>query len=66
MKRAEEYSEKTGKSISQIVGDYFSLLDNDTNEETELHPAVKSLIGALGEKPLTKADYKKYLEEKNL
>ena len=63
--RAQSYAKKSGKSVSQIVADYFSLLDAKPELDTsEFIPLVRSLKGSLKSAKVGKKDYSKYLEEK--
>ncbi len=63
--RAKSYAKKSGKSVSQIVAGYFSLLDAEPEKETfEFTPLVRSLKGSLKSAKVGKKDYSKYLEEK--
>ena len=65
--RAKSYAKKSGKSVSQIVAGYFSMLDDKPEKETsELTPIVRSLKGSLKGAKIGKKDYQKYLEEKHL
>ena len=65
--RAKSYARKSGKSVSQIVARYFSVLDeNPISEKSELTPLVRSLKGSLKGAKVGKEDYHKYLEEKYL
>ena len=65
IKQAQSYAKKSGKSISQVVADYFSLLDAKPEIETsEFTPLVRSLKGSLKSAKVGKKDYSKYLEEK--
>lgn len=65
--RAKSYAKKSGKSVSQIVAGYFSLLNDDSEKGTpELTPLVRSLKGSLKGANVGKKDYRKYLEEKHL
>lgn len=65
--RAKSYAKKSGKSVSQIVAGYFSLLNDDSENGTpELTPLVRSLKGSLKGANVGKKDYRKYLEEKHL
>ena len=67
IKRAKSYAKKSGKSVSQIVAGYFSLLGEEMDEEkSELTPIVQSLKGSLKGASVGKKDYHKYLEEKYL
>ena len=65
--RAKSYAQKSGKSVSQIVAGYFSLLDKKPLKEApELSPLVRSLKGRLKGAKIGKEDYHKYIEEKYL
>jgi hypothetical protein len=65
--RAKSYARKSGKSVSQIVAGYFSLLDDKPAKDTsEITPIVRSLKGSLKGVKVGKKDYHKYLEEKHL
>ena len=65
--RAKSYARKSGKSVSQIVAGYFSLLEAEPKKATsELTPLVRSLKGSLKKAKIGKKDYRKYLEEKYL
>ena len=67
IKRAKSYARKSGKSVSQIVAGYFSLLDDKPEKEiSELTPLVRSLKGSLKGGKVGKKDYYKFLEEKHL
>jgi hypothetical protein len=63
--RAKRYSSRTGKSVSQLVSDYFSLIEVDEPiPGTELTPRVRSMIGSLKGASATEEDYRRHLEEK--
>ena len=65
--RAKSYAKKSGKSVSQIVAGYFSLLDDKPEKETsEFTPIVRSLKGSLKGAKVGKKDYYEYLEDKHL
>lgn len=64
---AKEYASSQGKSVSKMVADYFSLLKQVQETQTDkITPIALSLKGALGNAKLDESDYKKYLEEKHL
>ncbi|HYH45519.1 MAG TPA: DUF6364 family protein [Thermoanaerobaculia bacterium] len=68
--RAKVYSKANGKSISQIVADYFATLPDAREAVPRLTPIVGSLRGvlrgvAVESKPV-EDDYYRYLEEKYL
>jgi len=63
--RAKRYSDRSGKSVSQLVSDYFALIEADEPiPGTELTPRVRSMIGSLKGATTTEADYRRHLEEK--
>jgi hypothetical protein len=67
IERVKIYSDKTGKSVSQIVADYFILLDKDIEENTtSLTPIVSSLRGYLRKAEIREDNYRQYLEDKYL
>ncbi len=68
IKSAKKHAKIIGKSVSQIVADYFYLLDkNDSsNKLIQITPIVKSLKGSLSDSGLDGKDYKEYLEDKYL
>jgi len=65
IRKAKRYSSESGKSVSQLVADYFALIDTDEDiPGTEITPRVRSLIGSLRGATATEADYRRHLEEK--
>lgn len=63
--RAKRYSDRSGKSISQLVSDYFALIETDEPiPGTELTPRVRAMIGSLKGASATEEDYRQHLEEK--
>ena len=68
IERAKVYSRKSGKSISRLVADYFTLLDTSgqTQAQSELTPLVSSLKGSLRGAIVSEEDYHRYLEDKYL
>ena len=65
--QAKAYAKHRGKSVSQIVADYFALLGTDTQPvEQEVGPITQSLRGALRGTGVDEQDYRKHLEEKYL
>lgn len=67
IKRAKAYAKRRGMSVSQIVGDYFSLLNQQVKSEiaTSL-PLTRSLRGVLKGAEVSEEEYKKHLEDKYL
>src|SRR5512133_3140506 len=67
IEQAKAYAAQAGKSVSQVVADYFKMLTSEkTTTITQSTPITKSLRGLLRESKLDEKDYKKYLEEKHL
>lgn len=66
IEQAKAYAAQTGKSVSQIVADYFKLLTAEQSKPlSKATPLTQSLRGLLREAELDEKDYKKYLEEKH-
>ena len=63
IERAEAFSRKTGRSVSELVTEYLQRLP-ETSQEATLTPIVSSLRGILRESDLADEDYHRYLEEK--
>lgn len=67
IEKAKQHAKQQGKSLSQIVADYFTAFTQKTDEnEQAIAPVTQSLIGILKSKNLDEKDYKKHLEEKYL
>lgn len=67
IKSAKKYSAKTGKPLSRIVADLFTIIQNEKiKTEVELTPTVNSLKGILKNANINEEEYKRYLEEKYL
>ena len=67
IEQAKSYAAQAGKSVSQIVADYFKLITTQkvkTNSPSA--PITQSLRGLLRESKLDEKDYKNYLEGKHL
>ena len=65
IRKAKRYSDRVGKSVSQMVGDYFSLIEGEEEiPGTEISPRVRSLIGGFKGAAATEEDYRRHLEEK--
>ena len=68
--QAKLYAENHGKSLSQIVADYFKVLTAATDgqaasNEQPLPPITASLIGVFADVDATEDDYYNYLEAKH-
>lgn len=67
IRRAKAHARRTGKSVSQIVADYFAFLgQKPTDGNSRLAPTVRSLRGMLRGSKVGIGDYRRYLEEKHL
>lgn len=63
---AKRYSARSGKSLSQLVADYFTLLDaNATEAGATPTPRVRALLGVLAGAAGDEADYRRHLEHKH-
>jgi hypothetical protein len=65
IQKVKRISKKSGKSLSQMVADYFSLIEETDPEQRELTPRVRSLFGALAGTKVSEGDYKRHLEAKH-
>ncbi len=60
IKSAKKYANDTGKSVSQLVADFFFLLDKKAvADPDQLTPIVKSLKGSMKNADLDEKDCKK-------
>ena len=67
IRRAKGIAKRRGKSLSQMVAEYFALLGSRSSKEAdELAPTVNSLKGVLKGSKLDREDYKRHLEDKYL
>lgn len=55
---------RRGKSVSQIVGEFFGSLASQKRAPSELPPITTSLVGTLKGRGVTEADYRRHLREK--
>jgi len=60
---AKRHSAASGKSVSQLVSDYFALIDAQ-DRDIEITPRVRSLRGVLAGSGLDEGDYRRHLEDK--
>ncbi len=67
IEQAKSYAAEAGKSVSQVVADYFKMLTTERTRQTlPATPITKSLRGILRDATLDEQDYQKYLEDKHL
>ena len=66
IRQAKTAAEKRGKSVSQMVAEFFSTLGERTKPAPEYPPLTASLKGVLRDKPVDEGAYKRHLREKHL
>ena len=67
IRRAKAHARKTGRSLSQLVADFFGMLGSDMEKKSfEMTPKVKSLYGSLEGADKHVAAHKRHLEDKYL
>ncbi|MCX5885518.1 MAG: DUF6364 family protein [Proteobacteria bacterium] len=63
--RAKVYARKSGRSVSQLVADFFVLLGSGAEKKTfEVTPKVKALKGAFRGADFNIDNYRRHLEDK--
>ena len=66
IRRAKRYADRSGKSVSRLVADYFARIDAGSGAaEVDLTPRVRSLLGALSGSTLNEQDHRRHLEHKH-
>ena len=67
IKAAKKHAKSAGKSVSQLVAEYFYVLDQQSPiKEKPLTPIVSSLKGSLKHLNVDEEGYRAYLEDKYL
>jgi hypothetical protein len=66
IERAKGEAERRGKSVSQMVAEFFGSLGKARRAGASLPPVTASLLGAARGKSLSEADYKRHLRDKYL
>lgn len=64
IERAKKYAKKNGKSLSQMVSEYFVHLEGPRTPDKELGPVTRKLKGALRGSGADETDYRAYVEKK--
>lgn len=65
IERAKLAAKRSGKSVSQMVADYFTLLEtSEASPPPVLAPRTRALRGVLRGAGLDEDDFRRYLEEK--
>lgn len=67
IEKAKIFANTSGKSVSQLVADYFAILDEDqTHSDIKTTKLVSSLKGIMKGHSVDEEDYKRYLIERHL
>jgi hypothetical protein len=67
IRRAKHAAEKRGKSVSQLVSEFFESLDGRRSLiRPDYPPITSSLLGLLKGKAASKEDYRRHLRDKHL
>jgi hypothetical protein len=64
IKQAKVYAHGKGSSLSQVVADYFRVLNAYTSHTKKIPPITASLRGLLKDATSDEKAYRKYLEDK--
>jgi hypothetical protein len=66
VRRTKRYAKEQGKSVSQLVADYFAALDKPIEEQRkeDLPPLTRSLVGSLEGHEVSEKDYHEYQKRK--
>ncbi|MXY57137.1 MAG: antitoxin [Gammaproteobacteria bacterium] len=62
---AKQHAARAGKSLSQVVAEYFLVCMSGSQGSVDETPRVSRLRGCLKDKGVAEADYLKYLEDKH-
>ena len=67
IRRAKSFAERRGKSVSQVVAEFFTALEDPTGASTlqALPPVTRSLYGRLAGASAAEEDHRRHLEEKH-
>jgi len=67
IEKAKRYGKRTGRSVSQMVADYFALLEQDlADEDDAVTPIVASMRGSLREVEVDARAVRREMLEKRL
>ena len=67
IRRAKKRAKEKNTSVSQMVADYFALIETEQSAtDHKLPPITASLAGILKNEDIQEEDYKNHLEEKYL
>ena len=62
---AKQHAARAGKSLSQVVAEYFLVCISDSPSGADTTPRVSRLRGCLRDTGVAEADYLKHLEDKH-
>ena len=65
IQRAKAHAREAGKSLSQVVAEYFQVLDGPPRNEEPWGPVTRRLKGSLREVDSTEEDHRRHLDEKH-
>jgi hypothetical protein len=67
IERVKSYSQKSGKSVSQLFADYIKMLPESGGRQSkpQTTPLVRSLRGLLRGAQIDEEDYRRHLAEKH-
>ena len=66
IRTAKREATRRGKSVSQMVGEFFDGMGSERRGRSELPPITASLVGVLKGRRVSESDYRKHLREKHL
>jgi hypothetical protein len=64
IEKAKLYAKRSGKSVSQMVADYFIALSAEGSRKSSAEPITSSLRGVLAGTEVDENDYRKHLDQK--
>lgn len=66
IRKAKRVSARSGKSVSRLVADYITLLDDEVGDEPDvLTDRVRLLMGVMADSWLTEEDHRAHQEAKH-
>ena len=66
VRAAQRHARQTGRTVSQLVADYFAAIASVASRPSPLAPKVSQLMGALEGAGVDETDYYAHLERKYL
>lgn len=65
VRTAKTEASRRGKSVSQMVGEFFDALVPERRAKPDLPPITASLVGVLKGREVSEADYRKHRRKKS-